>query len=159
MQHEGQRRGTLLPCTPQIFSIKHASYTLFCCVGDYRDASLLWSVCVILGVAVAAPNLLFILCVRGYVTTSSCKVCAVTAVPHGCGTVASGMRGRTLRAHHVVVVCSHQHCAGWMAPTFRRCSGPRACGVPSQNVSDSLFLAASHFCECCFPLIIILVVG
>ncbi|EAN98990.1 hypothetical protein Tc00.1047053508479.490 [Trypanosoma cruzi] len=41
MQYERQRRGTLLPCTPQIFSIKHASCTLFCCVGDYRDASLL----------------------------------------------------------------------------------------------------------------------
>ncbi|RNC33147.1 retrotransposon hot spot (RHS) protein [Trypanosoma cruzi] len=92
-------------------------------------------------VAVAALNLLFILCVcaRGDVPTSSCRVCAVTAVPHGCGTVASGMRGRTLRAHHVVVVGSHQHCAGWMAPNCRRCGGPRACGVPSQNVGDSFF--------------------
>ncbi|RNF20685.1 retrotransposon hot spot (RHS) protein [Trypanosoma cruzi] len=44
MQYERQRHGSLLPCTPQIFSIKHASYTLFCCVGDYRDASLLWRV-------------------------------------------------------------------------------------------------------------------
>ncbi|RNC60524.1 retrotransposon hot spot (RHS) protein [Trypanosoma cruzi] len=40
------------------------------------------------------------------------------------------MRGLTLRAHHVVfIVGSHQHCAGWMAPTRRRCDGPRACGV------------------------------
>ncbi|RNC41366.1 retrotransposon hot spot (RHS) protein [Trypanosoma cruzi] len=53
----------------------------------------------------------------------------MTAVPHGCGTVSSGMRGRTLRAHYVVVVGSLQHCAGWVASTRRRCGGPRACGV------------------------------
>ncbi|KAF5224860.1 hypothetical protein ECC02_002165 [Trypanosoma cruzi] len=60
---------------------------------------------------------------------SSFRVCAVTAVPHGCATVASGMRGRTLRAHHVVVVGPLQHCAGWMVPACRRCGGLRACGV------------------------------
>ncbi|EAN96544.1 putative retrotransposon hot spot (RHS) protein [Trypanosoma cruzi] len=77
----------------------------------------------------------------------SCRVCAVSAVPQGCGTVASGMRGRTLRAHHVVViVCSHQHCAGWLAPTRRRCGGPRAFGVPSHCVDESLAVAASHDC-------------
>ncbi|PWV03616.1 putative retrotransposon hot spot protein (RHS) [Trypanosoma cruzi] len=93
------------------------------CCGVYDLCSL--------HVAVAAPNLLFILCVSvsDDVPTSSCRVCAVVAVPHGFGTVASGMRGRTLHAHHVVfVVCSFQHCAGWFAPTRRRCGGPRACG-------------------------------
>ncbi|RNE99114.1 retrotransposon hot spot protein (RHS) [Trypanosoma cruzi] len=44
MQYERRRHGSLLPCTPQIFSIKHASCTLFCCVGTYHDASLLWCV-------------------------------------------------------------------------------------------------------------------
>ncbi|PWU99937.1 putative retrotransposon hot spot protein (RHS) [Trypanosoma cruzi] len=44
MQYERRRHGTLLSCTPQIFSIKHASCSFFCCVGDYRDASLLWRV-------------------------------------------------------------------------------------------------------------------
>ncbi|RNC35774.1 retrotransposon hot spot (RHS) protein [Trypanosoma cruzi] len=101
-------------------------------------------------VAVAALNLLFILCVSvsDYAPTSSCRVCAVTAVPHGCGTVASGMRERTLRAHHVVIiVCSHQHCAGWMAPNCRRCGGPRASStVPSHRAYGTLVLAVSHFC-------------
>ncbi|PWU92861.1 putative retrotransposon hot spot protein (RHS,) [Trypanosoma cruzi] len=68
-------------------------------------------------------------CVRVYVPTSSCRVCAVTAVPQGCGIVASRMREQTLRAHHVVVVGSHQHCVGWMAPARLRCGGPRAYGV------------------------------
>ncbi|EKG03482.1 retrotransposon hot spot (RHS) protein, putative [Trypanosoma cruzi] len=51
------------------------------------------------------------------------------AVPQGCGTVTSGMRGRTLRAHHVVIVDPLQHCAGWMVLACRRCGGLRACGV------------------------------
>ncbi|RNC40874.1 retrotransposon hot spot (RHS) protein [Trypanosoma cruzi] len=34
MQYERRRHGTLLPCTPQIFSIKNANCTLFCCVGE-----------------------------------------------------------------------------------------------------------------------------
>ncbi|RNF11786.1 hypothetical protein TcG_09051 [Trypanosoma cruzi] len=41
MQYERQCHGTLLPCTPQIFSISHASCTLFCCVCGYHDAPLL----------------------------------------------------------------------------------------------------------------------
>ncbi|EKF98263.1 retrotransposon hot spot (RHS) protein, putative, partial [Trypanosoma cruzi] len=39
------------------------------------------------------------------------------------------MRGRTLRAHHVVIiVCSLQNCAGWMTSTRRGCGGTCAFG-------------------------------
>ncbi|RNF16568.1 retrotransposon hot spot (RHS) protein [Trypanosoma cruzi] len=68
MQYERQRHGTLLPCTPQIFSIKHASYTLFFlwgitamhrCCGVYGLCSL--------RVAVAAPNSFpTFVCVSGF---------------------------------------------------------------------------------------------
>ncbi|PWU93870.1 putative retrotransposon hot spot (RHS) protein [Trypanosoma cruzi] len=72
-------------------------------------------------VAVAAPNSLptFVcLCQGRYARMYYCQVCAVTALPQGCGTVAGGMRERTLRAHHVaVIVGTHQHCTGWMVPT------------------------------------------
>ncbi|EAN85484.1 retrotransposon hot spot (RHS) protein, putative, partial [Trypanosoma cruzi] len=74
------------------------------------------------------PLVSLCVCVRVYASISSCSVCAVTTVPHVCETVASGMHGRTLHAHHVVVG-SHQHCAGWMVSTGRLCGGPRACGV------------------------------
>ncbi|PWU85565.1 putative retrotransposon hot spot protein (RHS,) [Trypanosoma cruzi] len=88
MQNERRCHGTFLPCTPQIFSIKHV-IALFSvvwgitvmhrCCGTYD----LWS----LRVVVAAPNSAshLCVCVRVYVPTSSCRVCAVTAVPHGCG--------------------------------------------------------------------------
>ncbi|PBJ79652.1 retrotransposon hot spot protein (RHS) [Trypanosoma cruzi cruzi] len=81
------------------------------------------------------------LCVfqRRCASMSSFRVCVVTAVPQGCGTVTSGMRGRTLRAHHVVIVDPLQHCAGWMVLACRRCGGLRACGV-RHAVWMSLFL-------------------
>ncbi|RNC44509.1 retrotransposon hot spot (RHS) protein [Trypanosoma cruzi] len=65
------------------------------------------------------------LCAHGLLS-SVCGVGGATRVR----TVASGMRERTLRVHHVaVIVGSLQHCSGWLAPTRRRCGGPRACGV------------------------------
>ncbi|PWV06831.1 putative retrotransposon hot spot protein (RHS) [Trypanosoma cruzi] len=64
------------------------------------------------------------------------SLCAHVLLSSVCGdggatrvrTVASGMREQTLRAHHVVVVCSLQHCAGWLAPACRRCGGTCAFG-------------------------------
>ncbi|PWV04088.1 putative retrotransposon hot spot protein (RHS) [Trypanosoma cruzi] len=133
------RKGTSwFSCAMRIAGIFHKACNCppFCCVWE---AAVIHRCCGVydlgcLRVAVAAPNSLptcVFVCVKGdmHARIYSCRVCAVTAVPQGCGTVASGMRGRTLRAHHVVVVGSLQHCAGWMAPTFRLCGGPRACGV------------------------------
>ncbi|PWU92480.1 putative retrotransposon hot spot protein (RHS,) [Trypanosoma cruzi] len=137
----------------EIFRKKYIHiYTYIFPVRAYHDAPLLWRV--FLGVCVwpwlqriLFPLLCVFSCVSGYVPTSSCRVSAVTAVPHGCGTVASGMRERTLRAHHVVIVGSHQHCAGWMVPARRRCGGPRASStVPSHRAYGILVLAASNFC-------------
>ncbi|RNC46994.1 retrotransposon hot spot (RHS) protein [Trypanosoma cruzi] len=79
MQYERQRHGTLLPCTPQIFSIKHV-IALF---------SVVWGITVMhrccgvydlwfLRVAIAAPNLLFIFC--------ACQWrCAPVLLPSLCG--------------------------------------------------------------------------
>ncbi|PWV19775.1 putative retrotransposon hot spot protein (RHS) [Trypanosoma cruzi] len=91
------------------WSLRFGVLACGCCCTEYTSHLFLW------------------VCARGDVPTPSCRVCAVSAVPHGCGTVASGMRGRTLRAHHAVVVGSLQHCAGWMASIYR-CGGLRAYG-------------------------------
>ncbi|PWV20817.1 putative retrotransposon hot spot protein (RHS) [Trypanosoma cruzi] len=132
MKYERQRHGTLLPCTPQIFSIKHASCTLFCSVGDYHDASLLveftiWGSCMwLLLHRIHFPLVSVGLCPWRCAHALLQSVCGVGG--------ATRVRNRGERYAWTNPPCAPRCCC-WLSPTLcwwmasiYRCGGLRAYG-------------------------------
>ncbi|PWV19774.1 putative retrotransposon hot spot protein (RHS) [Trypanosoma cruzi] len=158
MKYERQRHGTLLPCTPQIFSIKHASCTLFCSVGDYHDASLLveftiWGSCMwLLLHRIHFPLVSVGLCPWRCAHALLQSVCGVGG--------ATRVRNRGERYAWTNPPCAPRCCC-WLSPTlcwvdgihislwWSPCIWFLSNTAPSHCVGESLVVASIHDCVCC----------